>query len=90
MSVNKWVCLRIVFVKDLLKSDKLSTTYQKTLQPLFIELFKVKRDLSNNIMCDIFSTRKISGNLRSEIDLVRNCINTYINYLIYLNIPRYT
>lgn len=63
---------------------------RKILQPLFIELFKVKRNLSNNIMSDIFSTRKISGNLRSETDLVRNCINAYINYLIYINIPRYT
>ena len=45
---------------DLLKKDRSFTIHQKNIQSLAIELFKVKGNLSNNIMYDIFQTRKIN------------------------------
>ena len=74
--------LRIVYennissFKDLLKRDKSFTIHQRNIQPLAIELFKVKGNLSNNVMYDIFQTRKINYNLRSETDFASNCVNT--------------
>ena len=41
-----------------------------------VELFKAKRDLSNNIMYDIFQTRNINYNLRLQNDFASNCVNT--------------
>ena len=46
------------------------------MQSLAIELFKVKGNLSNNIMYDIFQTRKINYNLRSQTDSASICVNT--------------
>ena len=44
---------------------------------LFIRaIFNVKENLSNNIMYDIFLTRKINYNFRSQTDFARNCVNT--------------
>ena len=43
---------------------------------LAIQLFKVKGNLSYNIMYDIFQTRKINYNLRSQTDFASNCVNT--------------
>ena len=40
-----------------------------------MELFKVKGNLSNNIMY-IFQTRKINYNLRSQTDFASICVNT--------------
>ena len=63
--------LRIVYkdnissFEDLLKKDRSFTIHQRNIQSLAIELFKVKGNLSNNIMYDIFQTRKINYNLRS-------------------------
>ena len=73
--------LRIVYkdnissFEDLLKRDKLFTIHQRNIQSLAIELFKVKESLSNNIMYDIFQTRKINYNLRSQTDFASNCVN---------------
>ena len=52
--------------EDILKRDKLFTIQQRKIQSLATELFKVKENLSNNIMYDIFQTRKINCNLRSQ------------------------
>ena len=38
---------------DLLVKDKSLTTHQRNIQSLAVELFKVKRNLSNVIMCNI-------------------------------------
>ena len=52
--------LRIVYkdntssFEDLLKKDNSFTIHQRNIQSLAIELFKVKGNLSNNIMYDIF------------------------------------
>ena len=74
--------LRIVYkdnissFKDLLKKDRSFTIHQRNIQSLAIELFKVKGNLSNNIMYDIFQTKKINYNLRSQISFVCICVNT--------------
>ena len=47
-----------------------------TIQSLAIKLFKVKGNLSNNIMYDISQTRKINYDLRSQTDFASNCVNT--------------
>ena len=39
--------------EDLLKKDRSFTIHQKNIQSLAIELFKVKGNLSNNVMYDI-------------------------------------
>ena len=52
--------------EDILKRDKLFTIQQRKIQSLATELFKVKENLSNSIMYDIFQTRKINCNLRSQ------------------------
>ena len=52
--------LRIVYKdnisssEDLLQGNKTFTIHQKNIQPLVIELFMVKGNLSNNTMYDIF------------------------------------
>ena len=85
--------LRIVYkdnissFEDLLKKDRSFTIHQRNIQSLAIELFKVKGNLSNNIMCDIFQTRKINYHLRSQTDFASICVNTHIfglNSLRYL------
>ena len=49
---------------------------QRNIQSLAIELFKVKEDLSNNTIYDIFQIRKINYILRSQTDFASNCVNT--------------
>ena len=61
---------------DLLVKDKSFTIHQRNIQSLAIELFKVKRNHSNVIMCNILKTRTLTYNLRSEKDFVRDCVNT--------------
>ena len=61
---------------DLLVKDKSFTIHQRNIQSLAIELFKVKRNLSNVIMCNIFKKRTLTYNLRSQTDFVRDCVNT--------------
>ena len=58
----------ISYFEDLLKKDRSCTIHQRNIQSLAIELFKVQGNLSKNIMYDIFQTRKINYNLRSQTD----------------------
>ena len=60
--------------KDLLKRDK--SIHQRNIQSLAMKLFKVKGNFLNNIMYDIFQTRKVSYNLRSQTDFASYCVNT--------------
>ena len=43
------------------KRDKLFTTHQTNIQALPIELFKIKGNLSNNIMYEIFRLQKLTA-----------------------------
>ena len=61
---------------DLLAKDKSFTSHQRNIQSLAIELFKVKRNLSNVILCNILKTRTMTYNLRSQTDFVRDCVTT--------------
>ena len=72
--------------EDLLKRNKSFTIHQRNIQSLALELFKVKGNLSNNIMYDIFQTRKINYNLRSQTNFDSNCVNTN---KFGLNLQRY-
>ena len=54
--------------EDFLKRNKLFTIHQRNIQSVAIQLFKVKGNLSNNTMYDIFQTRKINYNLRSQTE----------------------
>ena len=60
---------------DLLAKDKSFTIHQRNIQSLAIELFNVKRNLSNVIVCNILKTRTLTYNLRSQTDFVRDCVN---------------
>ena len=62
---------------DLLAKDKSFTIHQRNIQSLAIELFKVKRNLSNVIMSNILKTRAPNYSLRSQTDFVRDCVNAW-------------
>ena len=62
--------------EDLQKKDRSFTIHQTNIQSVAIEIFKVKGNLSNNIMYDIFQTRKINNNLRIQTDFDSICVNT--------------
>ena len=70
--------LRIVYKNDISSfedlKDKSFTIHQRNIQSLAIELFKAKESLSNNIMYNIFQTREISYNLRSQTDFTGTVI----------------
>ena len=74
--------LRIVYrdynssFKDLLKKDNSVCIHHRNIQSLAVELFKVKENLSNTIMSDIFPTRVLNYNLRSQTDFFRITANT--------------
>ena len=50
---------------DLFAKGKSFVIHQRNIQSLVTELFKVKRNLSNVIMCNILKTRTETYNLRS-------------------------
>ena len=66
----------VLTFEELLKLDKSFTIHHKNIQSLAIEIFKVKNDLSNAIMNDIFELRSVSYSLRSQTDFVRPSVNT--------------
>ena len=53
--------------KDLLKTDNSVCIHHRNIQSLTAELFKVKENLSNTIMRDIFPARVLNYNLTSQI-----------------------
>ena len=74
--------LRIVYkdnissFEELLKKHKSFCIHHRIIRSLVMELLKVKSNLSNRIMCDIFETRNLEYNLRSQIDFIRTRVNT--------------
>ena len=52
------------------KKDKPIYIHHRDIQSSAIELFNLKNNLSNRIMCDI-GTRNLDYNLRSQIDFIR-------------------
>ena len=73
--------------EELLRKDKSFCIHHRNIQSLSIELFKVKNNLSNRIMCNIFETRNFNYNLRSQTDFARTRVNTSsfgLNSLKYL------
>ena len=70
-------CLRIIYYdkhtsfKELLEKDKSVSIHQKNLQVLAMEMFKTYREISPEIMQDIFSIRKQGHyNLRNISDFI--------------------
>ena len=62
------------------------TVHLRNIQPLVIELFKLKENLSNTIMSDILHTMTLTYNLRSQTGLARCFVNTIrfgLNSLCY-------
>ena len=72
--------------EDLLKKDNSFKIHHKNIQPLAIELSKVKKGVVNPILCDIFPLRSINYNLRSQTDISEKSVNTI---LFGLNSLRY-
>ena len=60
----------LVLLKTYLKEINL-TIHHRNIQSLAIELFKFKQNLSNSMLSNIFLTRSISYNLRSQTDFIR-------------------
>ena len=76
------ICISVPVYKDnissfeeLLKKDQSICIHHINIQSLAIELFKVKNNLSNRIMCDIFETRNLDYNLKSHMDFIRTRAN---------------
>ena len=62
--------------KYLLEKDNSACIDNRNIHSLAVELFKVTENFCNTIMSDIFPTRVLNYNLRSEIDFFRNTVNT--------------
>ena len=66
--------LRIIYkdntstFEELLENDNSLSVHHRNIHTLAIELFKIKLDLSNNVMYDIFQTRSIRYDLRLQTD----------------------
>ena len=80
---NKVAGLRLIVYKDrnsffkaLLKRDNSFTIHHTNFQSLAIELFKVKKNLSNTIMNGVLQFRTLTYNLNSQRDFERSFVNT--------------
>ena len=62
--------------KDLLKKDNSVCIHHRNIHSLTVELFKVKENLSNTTMNDIFPIRVLNYDLRSQTDFFRNTANS--------------
>ena len=78
MSVHfaEFIKITIAFLKNYLRKDNSFTVDHRNIQSLAIELFKVKANLSNTIMSDIFQTRTLTCNLKQQTNFARGFVNT--------------
>ena len=65
------------FFEDSFKRDNSVTIHHRNIQSLAIELFQVKQNLSNSFLCNIFNTRSVSYNLRSQADFIHASTSQY-------------
>ena len=64
------------YFKDLLKKkDNSVCIHHRNIQSLAVELFKVTENFSNTIKSNIFLTRVLNYNLRSQADFLRNTVS---------------
>ena len=74
--------LRIVYrdnsssFTELLKKDNSVCIQYRHIQPLAIELYKVKHTISNALILDIFLLRSIDCNLQTQNDFIKPSANT--------------
>ena len=61
---------------DLLKKDNAFSIHHRNIQSLAIELFKIRKGISNTIISDIFDIRNVNHNLRSQTYFPVDPINT--------------
>ena len=66
----------IISFHELLQKDHYLTTHHRNIQSLAIKLYKIKENLSDEIMISIFSLRLIKYNLRTQSDFSRNSVNS--------------
>ena len=59
----------------LLQKDHRFTIHHKNIQSMDIDLYKIKENLSNEIMSSILPPRSIKYNLRTQSDFFRNFAN---------------
>ena len=67
--------LRVVY-RGSIQKDHFFTIHHSNIQSLANELYKIKENLSNEIMSSIFTPRLIKYNLRTQSDFLRNFINS--------------
>ena len=60
---------------ELLQKDHSFTIHHRNIQSLDTELYKIKGNLSNEIMSSIFPSRLITYNLKTQSDFFRNSVN---------------
>ena len=60
---------------ELLQKDHCFTVHHRNIQSLDIDLYKIKENISNEIMSSILPPRLIKYNLRTQSDFFRNFVN---------------
>ena len=65
--------------EELVKINKFLCIHQRNIQSLVIE--KVKNNLSNKIICDIFETGNLNYNLRLQTEFVRTRVKKLVKNL---------
>ena len=63
-------------MKYWLKRDKLVTVHDRNKESPAIELFKVKQNLSNPMLCNIFQTPSLGYNLETKNEFLRSSAST--------------